>query len=431
MASVFKTFLNNDITSTRTLLHEAIPITGTLLSGTYTSTPSSKGTVFGSDENIKKYSHGQFVSLYDYPYLSSSSNHIFDITTGFSAQSFYSASANCTVQRTKKLNMYTQLAQMLMGHDKDGNVNRFDRDGNLVGGTKIDEAVFFNFSRLLVKDEIKKGSFNMTFGVEVTGTNCHRNRVKIADTNAASSFFVNSPVGEYGILTASAPTVAEQDAHHGNTGILAGGANHKVDVGLIFYQAGIAVVTASLFQTASVHYASTNGRGTGLGGLTSTDPGLLSSTASAGASPAAGSGLYINMTGTNRPTDGVNGLGGGGTAGLNTDMNAALNRYTISEIADGIRQRVTNISFNNTTELNSTVYFCRAGHNEFNYSSNPTYLKNSRLRVKNESTDAPRSYITTVGLYSADNELLAVAKLSEPLRKDPTNELTLRVRLDY
>ena len=41
------------------------------------------------------------------------------------------------------------------------------------------------------------------------------------------------------------------------------------------------------------------------------------------------------------------------------------------------------------------------------------------------------SYITTIGLYSEDNELLAVAKISEPLKKDPTNELTLRVRLDY
>ena len=41
------------------------------------------------------------------------------------------------------------------------------------------------------------------------------------------------------------------------------------------------------------------------------------------------------------------------------------------------------------------------------------------------------AYITTVGLYSADNELLAVAKMSEPLRKDPSNEVTLRVRLDY
>jgi len=53
------------------------------------------------------------------------------------------------------------------------------------------------------------------------------------------------------------------------------------------------------------------------------------------------------------------------------------------------------------------------------------------MRVKNTTTDDPVSYMTTVGLYSPDNELLAVAKLSEPLKKTPTNELTLRVRLDY
>ena len=90
-----------------------------------------------------------------------------------------------------------------------------------------------------------------------------------------------------------------------------------------------------------------------------------------------------------------------------------------------------NISFNNTTELNSTVYFCRANHNEFNYSANPTYLNESEIRIKDVPSDMPISYVTSVGLYSPDNELMAVAKLSEPLRKDPTNELTLRVRLDY
>jgi len=101
-------------------------------------------------------------------------------------------------------------------------------------------------------------------------------------------------------------------------------------------------------------------------------------------------------------------------------------------INDAFIHRIQNIQFNNTTELNSTIYFCRANHNEFNYSSNPTYLSDSKIVVKaNELMMPPRSYATTVGLYSADNELLAVAKLSEPLRKDPTNELTLRVRLDY
>ena len=103
----------------------------------------------------------------------------------------------------------------------------------------------------------------------------------------------------------------------------------------------------------------------------------------------------------------------------------------MSGTCDAIRHRLYDVSFNNTTEINSTIYFCRVRHNEFNYSSNPTYVTGSKIRVKNIASDDPVSYITTVGLYNANNELLAVAKLSEPLRKDPSNELTLRVRLDY
>ena len=110
----------------------------------------------------------------------------------------------------------------------------------------------------------------------------------------------------------------------------------------------------------------------------------------------------------------------------------AMASSSVNVVADGIRNRIKDISFNNTTELNSTIHFCRASHNEFNYSSNPTYLSGSKIRVKNDRIDMPpRSYITTVGLYSAANELLAVAKLSEPLKKSPDEEVTLRVRLDY
>ena len=77
------------------------------------------------------------------------------------------------------------------------------------------------------------------------------------------------------------------------------------------------------------------------------------------------------------------------------------------------------------------TYFCRANANEFNYSSNPTYLSRSQVRVKEVKDDQPLTFATTVGLYGANNELLAVAKLSEPLKKTPSNEYTLRVRLDY
>ena len=82
-STVFKTFLNSDVTNTKTLLHEAIPIPGTLISGTYGQGAFGENPL-GSEPNIKSYTHGMFVSVYDYPHASSSANHIFDITVGVS-----------------------------------------------------------------------------------------------------------------------------------------------------------------------------------------------------------------------------------------------------------------------------------------------------------------------------------------------------------
>ena len=45
--------------------------------------------------------------------------------------------------------------------------------------------------------------------------------------------------------------------------------------------------------------------------------------------------------------------------------------------------------------------------------------------------DQPTVYITTVGLYNDNGDLLAVAKLSKPLAKDFTKESLVRVKLDF
>ena len=110
MAKTFKSLLGDDVVNTRTLLHEAIPITGTIASGTY------------SDSNIKTFSHGMFQSVYDYAYLSSSANHIFDLTFGLSSN----ASSSSNIQNSKKVNVYNQHAQVLIGYDKENNVRHFD-----------------------------------------------------------------------------------------------------------------------------------------------------------------------------------------------------------------------------------------------------------------------------------------------------------------
>ena len=402
MATTFKTLTNNDVTSTRTLLHEAIPITGSIVSGTYNG---GGAVALGSEENIKTYSHGMFQSVYDYPYLSSSANHIFDITLGYSTTGD-SLSGSGNTQNSKKVNLYNELAQVLVGYDATGSILRFDEDGNIVdGGTKLDNCFFLNFSRLLNKDEIKKGSFNLELGVDaafsstVYGGTVFDQRILITDFSGSSGYKVNSPAGEYGILYATASAFAGSTDMTTNGGCLWTGSAEvgqglRVPVGLLYYQAGIAVISGSVFND---NYQ---------GGIL--DHVLCSS----------------SFLGENFG----NAYGGADTQG--SGFNAATGS-SIDTISNGIRNRIYNISFNNTTELNSTIYFCRANHNDFNYSANPTYLSESKIRVKNVSTDAPVSYITTVGLYSADNELLAVAKLSEPLKKNPETELTLRVRLDY
>ena len=76
MATVFKTFLNDDIATTRTLLHEAVPVSGGIVDGTAYSESNAAET------NIKNYTHEMFQSVYDYSYTKSSSNHIFDVTVG-------------------------------------------------------------------------------------------------------------------------------------------------------------------------------------------------------------------------------------------------------------------------------------------------------------------------------------------------------------
>ena len=81
-------------------------------------------------------------------------------------------------------------------------------------------------------------------------------------------------------------------------------------------------------------------------------------------------------------------------------MTQAMTSSTISASCNALRHRICNISFNNTTEINSNIYFCRVPWNRYNYSTNPTYLSGAQIRVKNIASDSPISYITTIGMYN-------------------------------
>ena len=93
---------------------------------------------------------------------------------------------------------------------------------------------------------------------------------------------------------------------------------------------------------------------------------------------------------------------------------------------------INNLSFISLNMLKRSVFFTRAFNQEFNYSNNPTAIANASLgSISSNLTGSPTTFITTVGLYNADNELLAVAKTAPPVKKDFDTEKVFAVRLQY
>ena len=94
---------------------------------------------------------------------------------------------------------------------------------------------------------------------------------------------------------------------------------------------------------------------------------------------------------------------------------------------------LTAAAFQNQTKINSSIYFCRASANEFNASSNPTFLDGDGVPVmiQDADNDKPFTYITTVALADSQGDVVAIAKLNRPIEKNDESELTVRVRLDF
>lgn len=104
----------------------------------------------------------------------------------------------------------------------------------------------------------------------------------------------------------------------------------------------------------------------------------------------------------------------------------------IDQAVDGFRNRINQIQFQNQTNLHSTIYFCRALNSEFNYSTNPSFVDSSGRIIPTSGTDnQTRVYLTSVGLYDINDNLLAVAKLSQPVKKSPDSEIVVRCKLSY
>jgi hypothetical protein len=111
------------------------------------------------------------------------------------------------------------------------------------------------------------------------------------------------------------------------------------------------------------------------------------------------------------------------------------------------------IDFNGTTNIQTMTLFAHAKENQLNFSNNPTFLsesaaayktgriyhQDSERKIKNivsssyanhSASFKPVTYISKVGIYDENKNLIAVASLANPVRKLEDRNYTFKLKLD-
>lgn len=337
-----------------------------------------------------------FQTVYDQDFTLQTANPVFDVTIGIHTSSvlipalttsydsvndqYYFPSSSMMMR--EKIDLYRTFAQQLLGNDNQA----FTFVSGALAGTAIKEAVFLSFKRLFARDQVKRETFALR-----------------AFQSASLSGLVNlerQGIGE-AIYTDLGSTInVNYSFPGGSVGTIVNTSNTS-SVGLVWHDQGIVVLDASrVFDSTEQITGSINS---------------------------------INLT--NEPFTGSLLYSGTGPC------NALFASASVDDVVDHICSTrftgsdATVMAFQNQTNINSSVFFCKFEADRFNYSSNPTYTDSSgRIVVIDpgqEDVQRSFSFITSIGLYDADNNLLAVAKTSRPILKNYQRSFTIKVRNDF
>jgi len=448
----YKVFSPSDISQPQSALNQLVDIIQEDISG---SSTRRKYQVFVTGGIGPGITSSLFQTVYDQDYSLQTANPIFDMSIGlwdlgqtvtgspgyqkdsttnkllFSSQS---------IMMREKVDTYRQFANYLLG-DPDAafwlGATTYPNNSNTTSTTypaaysQISEALFINIKRLFARDTIKKESFAMRFyesasisgndaggatgPIGTEGNSRHSAAfLETLTTNTSSNIGSTAVSSEEGVqifadVGANADSVVSPG---GNVARLFKASNTSIDVGLLFYDAGIAILDLKRACWADQAMSGT------IDAMNNTAYGDV---AVGSVIMGTGSGDAANVASKFIPDFLVS-----------ASIDNIIDHIAATRFSSGT---LTSCAFQNQTQIQSTIYFCRANPNEYNFSSNPTFTDSSgNMNVIEDNTDPNErsfTFITTIGLYSTDMELLAVGKLSRPIEKNDEKDLTVRVRLDF
>lgn len=406
-----------------------------------------------------------FQTVYDQDFTLQTANAMFDLTVGLHAESQVVTGSRTatdaatgkmlfpsqTLMMREKVDIYKQYAKTLLGNSNSSFFAPLTVTNAATNTTdRIDEALFISFRRLFARDKLKKETFAMRFymsaseGVgsfELDGTTASKsgfptpaNVAQLTHPLSQSNIDRTSISGSV-ILTDIGAATNTVTRFGGEVSSIVRADDTDQKVGLIFYDHGTVILDLKKITSASQHMS---------GVIDGMSGGTIAGNASAGA----------GNEGTVRALAAARGTLPAGKVHVGRQIKSTTRKYgnpfakfipdflasgSIDNILDHIAGSrfqsgsLTAMTFQNITRINSTLIFCRATADEFNYSTNPTYTDASGLIVPIETGTEQRSFTfpTTIGLHADNGTLLAVAKLSRPVEKNDEKDITFRVRLDF
>jgi len=383
--AVFRELSAEDVKTNRSFLNQLVDIINTDISS---STTRRKYQVFVTGGVGPGVTSSLFQTVYDQDFSLQTANPIFDVSLGLHTGSAAVVEANPTIDSNgkylfssntmmmrEKIDLYRLFASELLG----SSTEMFTAT---VGSTEfeIKHPLFICFKRLFARDQIKRETF----------------AIRVNPSASLSLPNLNVPgTSTTKIYTDVNSSTNKQYTFGGQVGVVVDSANTSNALGMLFIDKGVLVLDISRsFDMAQP--------------LSGTIRAVVSG------------GINYNFTGS---------------------MTDLLISASIDDICDHIcgtrftGSDVTALTFQNITNINSSLFFCRATADEFNYSSNPTYTDSSgRIVVIDEGQEESQTsftFITSVGLYDAFDNLLALGKLSRPTLKDRERDLTIKLRLDF
>jgi hypothetical protein len=405
--AIYKELSPSDFKQTRSSLNQLVDVLQEDVSGSVSRKKYQHFVTGGVGPGVTS---SLFQTVYDQDFTLQAANPIFDVTVGLYQNSQIVSSSkvgqdsfgkelfpSSSLMMREKMDIYREFAQQLLG---DGTLQFFSPPDSVQSSDGINAALFITFKRLFSRDQLKRESYVMRF---------YQTASLIAFPESPTSYYTGSNID---VTTVSGSAIYTDVGAATNKLVAPGGQFAQIvdatdtsrSVGLIYYDSGIVVLDLLKVTSASQFMSGT------IDALTPTGRTVLGDIATETGKKAAFSPDFL----------------------VSASLDNIIDHICAARFQSG---SMTAATFQNITSINSMLVFCTAGADEFNYSSNPTYTDTtSRIVVIDpgqEDTQRAFSYITGIGLYDANDNLLAMGKVSRPIEKDNERQTTLRLRLDF